>query len=244
MQNGTSAFYKTDGLVSTRALTNASGATTSEQAADAFGNTISANGNTPSPFGFAGQHGYKTDAETGLMLLGHRYYDPSTGRFLSRDPIRAGYNWYIYAMNDPANSVDPKGLDIEVIMVDGASHYYIRFDDPMWPTDHGSVGFWPAPGKSAVLWETGAVQSPDPDAPNELPKGKKNKKVEGGTVIYRITDPRAALIVIAGIEDWRKNPPKYFFFAGNCRDFCWAVISIIEDKLKVKGKALPDVSQK
>ena len=110
VRNGASSFYKSDGLGSTRALTNASGATTDEQATDAFGNTISASGSTPTSFGFAGQHGYKTDSETGLMLLGHRYYDPSTGRFLSRDPIRAGYNWYAYCDNDPVNALDTKGL--------------------------------------------------------------------------------------------------------------------------------------
>jgi RHS repeat-associated protein len=40
------------------------------------------------------------------MRLGYRYYDASTGRFLSRDPIRDGYNWYVYCENDPVNAVD------------------------------------------------------------------------------------------------------------------------------------------
>ena len=110
VRNGASSFYKTDDLGSTRALTNAGGATTDEQTTDAFGNTISASGSVATPFGFAGQCGYKTDTETGLMLLGHRYYDPSTGRFLSRDPIVDGYNWYTYCDNDPVNDADPKGL--------------------------------------------------------------------------------------------------------------------------------------
>jgi hypothetical protein len=35
---------------------------------------------TPSdPFGFGGQAGYYTDRSTGLVLLGHRYYDPGPG---------------------------------------------------------------------------------------------------------------------------------------------------------------------
>lgn len=73
--------------------------------------TVASSGSTPTPFGFAGQHGYQTDTESGLMRLGHRYYDASTGRFISRDPIRAGYNWYVYCDNDPINAVDPEGLD-------------------------------------------------------------------------------------------------------------------------------------
>ena len=113
VRNGSSAFYKTDALGSTRALTNAGGTTTDEQTTDAFGNTVSVTGTTPTAFGFAGQFGYKTDAETGLMLLGHRYYDPSTGRFLSRDPILDGYNWYNYCDNDPLSAVDPEGLQLQ-----------------------------------------------------------------------------------------------------------------------------------
>jgi RHS repeat-associated protein len=62
------------------------------------------------PFGFAARHGYQSDADTGLQRLGHRFYDPATGRFLSRDPIRDGYNWYNYCGNDPVNKVDPQGL--------------------------------------------------------------------------------------------------------------------------------------
>ena len=27
------------------------------------------------------------------------YYDPSTGRFISEDPIRDGLNWYVYCEN-------------------------------------------------------------------------------------------------------------------------------------------------
>ena len=42
------------------------------------------------PFRFGGQYGYYTDAETGLLCLTHRYYDPGTGKFLTRDPIGYG----------------------------------------------------------------------------------------------------------------------------------------------------------
>jgi RHS repeat-associated protein len=71
---------------------------------------VAVTGTTPTPFGFAGQHGYQNDSVTGLMRLGHRYYDASVGRFLSRDPIQDGYNWYAYVNNDPVNKIDPTGL--------------------------------------------------------------------------------------------------------------------------------------
>lgn len=42
-----------------------------------------------------------------------RYYDPSSGRFLSEDPsdFNGGINFYAYVGNDPANWMDPLGLD-------------------------------------------------------------------------------------------------------------------------------------
>ncbi len=64
------------------------------------------------PLGFAGDYGYQEDAETGLKLLGHRLYDPSIGRFLERDPIGFGMNWYGYCKNNPLKSVDPLGKEI------------------------------------------------------------------------------------------------------------------------------------
>lgn len=44
------------------------------------------------------------------MLLGHRYYDSSTGRFLTRDPIKDGRNWYVYCGSNPTGRADPTGL--------------------------------------------------------------------------------------------------------------------------------------
>ncbi|MFO0044605.1 MAG: RHS repeat-associated core domain-containing protein, partial [Armatimonadota bacterium] len=51
---------------------------------DAFGNAVSSTGTWQGAFGYAGDFGYQEDA-SGLKLLGHRYYDSSTGRFLTRD---------------------------------------------------------------------------------------------------------------------------------------------------------------
>ncbi|PRE28614.1 hypothetical protein C6P79_09670 [Burkholderia multivorans] len=60
------------------------------------------------PLRFAGQY---FDAETGLNYNRHRYYDPGTGRFVSKDPIglAGGLNVYQYAPN-PVEWIDPLGL--------------------------------------------------------------------------------------------------------------------------------------
>ena len=57
--------------------------------------------------------GRKLDPETGLMYYRARYYDPSLGRFVQRDPIgyAAGWNLYQYVRGGPVNLVDPTGLE-------------------------------------------------------------------------------------------------------------------------------------
>nr|WP_277431333.1 RHS repeat-associated core domain-containing protein [Trinickia sp. Y13] len=55
--------------------------------------------------------GRQEDAETGLRYTRNRYYDPSSGRFVSQDPIklRVGINIYAYGAN-PIGWADPLGL--------------------------------------------------------------------------------------------------------------------------------------
>ena len=52
-----------------------------------------------------------TDAETGLIYYGHRYYSPGLGRFINRDPIgeAGGVNLYGFCGNDPINRFDVNG---------------------------------------------------------------------------------------------------------------------------------------
>ncbi|RYG02100.1 MAG: RHS repeat-associated core domain-containing protein, partial [Chitinophagaceae bacterium] len=59
--------------------------------------------------------GYYTDNETGYIYCTFRYYDPSVGRWLSRDPIGLDggqQNLYAYCGGDPVNEIDPIGLTI------------------------------------------------------------------------------------------------------------------------------------
>ena len=52
------------------------------------------------------------DSESGLHYNYHRYYDPSIGRYLKKDPIGfgGGINLFTYVFNNPVNSVDYYGL--------------------------------------------------------------------------------------------------------------------------------------
>jgi len=108
--SSTSKVYHGDQLGSTRGLSNGSEAITDSREYDSWGLTIASSG-SGSPFGFVGGQGYQKDPDSGLMLLGARYYDPNVGRFISRDPIgyNGGLNLYGYCDNDPVNSADPSG---------------------------------------------------------------------------------------------------------------------------------------
>lgn len=109
----TSTFDCADRLGTFGLETNSSQSTTGTRQFDAFGNSTSTSGSPSGPFGFAGAWGYQQDGDSGLKLLGHRYYDSSTGRFLTRDPAMAGENWYGYARNNPLRWADPSGLWLE-----------------------------------------------------------------------------------------------------------------------------------
>ncbi len=92
--------------------TNAAGATVSRRRYDAFGDGVQTfSGIWTGPFGYAGAFGYWTEAANRPTQVGHRWYDPTTGRFLSRDPAKSGRNWYVHCDNNPFQNVDPTGLE-------------------------------------------------------------------------------------------------------------------------------------
>ncbi len=81
---------------------------------DEFGNVLTDTNPGFQPFGFAGG---LYDGDTGLVRFGARDYDPETGRWTTKDPIRfrgGDVNLYGYVLGDPVNRVDPWGL-FEVI---------------------------------------------------------------------------------------------------------------------------------
>ena len=107
-RNGVSTFLNS-GLKDVAKQTDVSGNVTATRKYDAYGMVIGSTGTWKGPFGYSGSAGYQED-ETGLQLLGHRYYDSSTGRFITRDPIKDGRNWYGYCGSNPTGYFDPTGL--------------------------------------------------------------------------------------------------------------------------------------
>ena len=125
-RRGSTTTFNHSGLKSNEAQTNSSATVTASKTYDAFGNAVSTTGTWQGAFGYAGGFGYQEDA-SGLKLLGHRYYDSSTGRFLTRDPAKDGSNWYAYCGNNPTTLTDPQGLTVWSVVMGKA--LYILSDD-------------------------------------------------------------------------------------------------------------------
>jgi RHS repeat-associated protein len=114
----TSTFYHAD-IKNSVDQTSTSQTVVASKQYDAFGNEVSSSGAWQGPFQYGGAFGYHTDTDYGLKHLGARYYDPTTGRFLSRDPIQDGRNWYAYCNGSPIGYADPTGLDPAPVYDDG-----------------------------------------------------------------------------------------------------------------------------
>jgi len=103
---GAKDYYLSDTLGNVNALTNSAGSTVETYAYSPYG-TQSPSGSTANPLTYGGQ---QYDSSTGLYYDHARYYDPTSGRFLSPDPLGSS-NPYEYANNSPVNFSDPTGAD-------------------------------------------------------------------------------------------------------------------------------------
>jgi RHS repeat-associated protein len=80
--------------------------------------------------------GKEKDA-TGLYYYGARYYDPQTGKFITRDLIKGRksnsqtLNLYTYCLNNPIKYIDPTGLD-SMCTGDGENRVCIEFTANGW----------------------------------------------------------------------------------------------------------------
>ena len=108
---GKDHYVDIDGQGNVRRLVDSSdGSLSAEYEYGPFGESLRATGN------FANKNRFRfstkfDDPETRLLYYGMRYYNPTTGRWISRDPIgeAGGINLYGFVGNDPVSRVDPDG---------------------------------------------------------------------------------------------------------------------------------------
>jgi len=110
MKNGKTYRLITDHVGSVRMVVNTADGTIVQRIDyNSFGEVLSDSNPGIQPFGFQGG---LYDPATGLTRFGARDYDPTTGRWLSKDPIgmSGGLNQYVFCGNNPVMFVDPWGL--------------------------------------------------------------------------------------------------------------------------------------
>ena len=148
---------------------------------DPFGTLLSATGPAASvcPFGFQTKY---CEPETGLVYFGHRYYSPTLGIFISRDPLQeqGGVNLYGYGNGNP---LEIDNLGLATYFFDGTGNDIALFDDngnPLKGTDPTS-----APSHVAALYwmcndvnkfyEYGVGTRTDKDLGNTSGKGAQER---------------------------------------------------------------------
>ncbi len=101
--------YTTDHLGSIRELVDGAGTVLARYDYTPYGERTKRPGDLDCDFGYTGHY---THEASGIILAPYRGYDPTVGRWLSRDPIEedGGINLYGYVGNRLFSTTDPLGL--------------------------------------------------------------------------------------------------------------------------------------
>ncbi|SEN81145.1 RHS repeat-associated core domain-containing protein [Lihuaxuella thermophila] len=112
-RGGQTYYYQLNGHGDVVALTDSSGAVVATYEYDAYGNLLKETGTIENPYRYAG---YRYDKAVGLYYLQTRYYNPSTGRFLTKDTFDGfnqtkplSLNKFAYVENNPVLYTDEDG---------------------------------------------------------------------------------------------------------------------------------------
>lgn len=124
----TTTYLHHDQIGSTRLITTSTGQTAATSTYNPYGALQASTGTATSPLGYVGQY---TDPGTGLEYDQARFYDPTTGQFLSPDPLKAVTGQpYAYADNSPTNYADPTGL-LFGVSLDDVGNFVAGFGDTL-----------------------------------------------------------------------------------------------------------------
>lgn len=159
-------FYSLDGLGSVSNLTDATGKVQGTYSYGPWGNPLITIGGTKNEFRFTGQ---ALDPTTGLYFMRARYYDPTSGHFLTKDPLAGDarfpvtLNRYPYAANNPLKFIDPSGRQNNVTTVPPFNGTLTV--PPNWPP--------PNPDQCTLANPNGEPYNPGPEI-GPPPPGEEN----------------------------------------------------------------------
>ena len=120
IMTGDRLYYLTDSNCNVTAVTDVDGDVQERYDYDTYGKVTIYDGSWSTPTGVSSVEnmlffsGEAHDSVTGLQYSRNRWYSPSTGGFISRDPLGFAsndVNFYRYVDNNPVNATDPTGLD-------------------------------------------------------------------------------------------------------------------------------------
>jgi RHS repeat-associated protein len=106
--SGTASYLLCDQQGSTRLIANGTGSVTGTYTYNPYGSVSGHTGTATTALEFDGQY---TDAESALIYLRARYYNPAAGQFTALDPmVSATGEPYGFVGGNPLNAFDPSGL--------------------------------------------------------------------------------------------------------------------------------------
>lgn len=118
--NGQWTYFIQDGAGNVSVASDAAGGELARRTYDAFGAVMTQTGAWPGRYGFTGR---EQVGAGNLLYYRARYYDNTTGRFISADPAFGHLDApetlhrYSYVKNDPVNLSDPSGQDFYEFLI-------------------------------------------------------------------------------------------------------------------------------
>ena len=181
---------------------------------------------------------------TGLVNFRARWYDPVTGRWLSKDPIgiSGGLNLYAFCGNDPIDYSDFNGLDVHYSACggtgdsSGGGHSVVWVDDP----DSKKKG-------RTVIFEFGPASGNVLGGPSEVVVNTWNG--HKGSDVSVSTTPEQDAAAIHKANEIKSGRPSYWYPFRNCADAARDVLNaagldLPSRLIDTPGKLLNDINER
>ncbi|HUU97191.1 MAG TPA: RHS repeat-associated core domain-containing protein [Phycisphaerae bacterium] len=220
VSTGATQYLHGDLIRSTMLTTGQGGTAVSAVSYTAFGEPIGTAPDTRYQYG--GGWGYETAGfgdDPGLLVLegapatapitlqhvGFRWYDPSIGRFIQRDPIGifGGLNVYLYVHANPNTCVDPLGLHDDPFddLDDWIGQYKREHNLVITTVQRGARQIGDVGGAHGLLGGTGGRNS-WLDNPATVRTGSRVGAMVGFGILACVAPPLAAGLMGVGAAGW------------------------------------------